>query len=600
MNALDLYYRSMDSVSVGRPAELRDHYKEYQKCHCYHPQVIQVFNSCTGLSEKMEVPCGKCYHCTETRQNEWVTRMYAHLEDYAYCYFVTLTYRSLFHPDVSSAESIIMHDLKHALWHYDSDNSRHTLAYAPCLLVKQHYQKFIKRLRANTGADITYYLSGEYGEFYSRPHYHIILFSRQPITYKDVHDAWAVKLYRPNKNSPWVHKRNQEDTTTSESHYFPYGRVQVDDLISNGTITHERISVDGMQMAGEHCFSYVCKYLTKKEFYSKRLVKAFDALYGNVRQNGEVVYSRYNSLIDTKVYVEKFDEIAIAANSKVYLPKSYQDEFLQNFPQDYRDFADKFAPFKECSRSTAIGSLFIRKHLNLYSAGVAVKPEHQTTAFVVPSYFRRKVKDAIFSLRRHKFTASGSAYNLGNLKNFADYLQKAVDGDVFEQYSIHCTPAIEDIRTFIHSDFCFRDNETKTYKLVEVKSPSQMVVHSYKYVRSTRSYVELPLTPFTEFVKYYMEKLYQYFLNNERVKQLAENKDYYMGEFQKMVDRTFPKHTVDLVFDPKDYPDGVLHFEDKWQSSAYSYLINHITQTIEYENKVFFDHKRAGRKRNTL
>lgn len=43
-------------------------------------------------------------------------------------------------------------------------------------LVKSDFQKFMKRLRKNTGKKIRYYYCGEYGDKNNRPHYHAILF----------------------------------------------------------------------------------------------------------------------------------------------------------------------------------------------------------------------------------------------------------------------------------------------------------------------------------------------------------------------------------------------------------------------------------------
>ncbi len=43
-------------------------------------------------------------------------------------------------------------------------------------LVKEHFQKFMKRLRKKNKHKIRFYMCGEYGEALSRPHYHACLF----------------------------------------------------------------------------------------------------------------------------------------------------------------------------------------------------------------------------------------------------------------------------------------------------------------------------------------------------------------------------------------------------------------------------------------
>ncbi len=56
-------------------------------------------------------------------------------------------------------------------------------------LQKQDYQKFMKRLRKNTGLkSIRYYACGEYGTKTWRPHYHAIIFG---VTPEQVEKAWG-------------------------------------------------------------------------------------------------------------------------------------------------------------------------------------------------------------------------------------------------------------------------------------------------------------------------------------------------------------------------------------------------------------------------
>ena len=43
-------------------------------------------------------------------------------------------------------------------------------------LVKPHFQKFLKKLRKRIGTKIRYFMCGEYGEHFGRPHYHACIF----------------------------------------------------------------------------------------------------------------------------------------------------------------------------------------------------------------------------------------------------------------------------------------------------------------------------------------------------------------------------------------------------------------------------------------
>lgn len=98
-----------------------------------------------------QVPCGNCVECMKRRVNGWFVRLMSEYNDSTSAYFVTLTYNE---------ESIPF-----------SENGLMTLDY-------KHFQNFIKRYRTKSGdKNIKYYLVGEYGENYHRPHYHAIIYN---------------------------------------------------------------------------------------------------------------------------------------------------------------------------------------------------------------------------------------------------------------------------------------------------------------------------------------------------------------------------------------------------------------------------------------
>lgn len=57
----------------------------------------------------------------------------------------------------------------------------------------EHFQKFIRSLRITTGKKIRFYMCGEYGAKYQRPHYHALLFG---------HKFPDEKLHRMSNNNP--------------------------------------------------------------------------------------------------------------------------------------------------------------------------------------------------------------------------------------------------------------------------------------------------------------------------------------------------------------------------------------------------------------
>lgn len=96
-----------------------------------------------------QVPCGQCMPCRLRKSAEWAVRIMQENRYWHSSCFVTLTY------DPEDLPS------DHSLCH-------------------EHFQKFMKRLRKNTGLKLKYFMCGEYGEKLSRPHYHAIIFGWEP------------------------------------------------------------------------------------------------------------------------------------------------------------------------------------------------------------------------------------------------------------------------------------------------------------------------------------------------------------------------------------------------------------------------------------
>jgi len=96
--------------------------------------------------QSLKLPCGQCIGCRIRRSKEWAIRCIHEASCHNQNCFVTLTYD----------DKHIPHD--------------HGLR-------KSDVQKFLKRLRKRfPGKTIRYYMCGEYGEQFGRPHYHLLLF----------------------------------------------------------------------------------------------------------------------------------------------------------------------------------------------------------------------------------------------------------------------------------------------------------------------------------------------------------------------------------------------------------------------------------------
>ena len=101
------------------------------------------FNASDGVP--IQLPCGQCIGCRLERSRQWAVRCMHEAQLHEDNCFITLTYDDEHLPDDES-------------------------------LNKADFQKFMKRLRKNTGKKLRYYHCGEYGDRTDRPHYHACLF----------------------------------------------------------------------------------------------------------------------------------------------------------------------------------------------------------------------------------------------------------------------------------------------------------------------------------------------------------------------------------------------------------------------------------------
>lgn len=109
-----------------------------------------VFSSERGLaSTKMFIPCGQCIECRLSRARDWAHRCVHEATLHEDNCFITLTY---------SDENLIWTDKGPTLYHRD-------------------FQLFMKRFRkSHPDLNIRYFMCGEYGDNFDRPHYHACVF----------------------------------------------------------------------------------------------------------------------------------------------------------------------------------------------------------------------------------------------------------------------------------------------------------------------------------------------------------------------------------------------------------------------------------------
>lgn len=565
MSVEDCINNIEDSLSVGRLSDIPQHYKEYLKSSCLYPKKVWITDSMTGERRLIEVPCGSCTHCCDYHTCEWVTRLYAHLEDFKYCYFVTLTYSSFTSEQASTMPtSYVLDYLKDALWLYDSENFTHHLTFNPCVLVKKHYQNFLKRLRKYSHLDdLSFYLSGEYGGKFGRPHYHILLFSNSPISRSDCVRAWSLSFVQDSKG--WHKKTSQ----VKNSFLVPFGNVDFHNLVENGTITNEEIQIDGKSFTASNCFAYVAKYIGKREYNDKRVKLAYNdykLTYDSLRW-----YDEYD--IDTSNI--QFEHHRLFLNNiKLYETDDF-GHICPIFPNDIATFCNRFKPFKECSRASAIGSLYLRRNIEEFSK-VGIRPTTlQASLFVSPSYFRRKIKQYLFglckgseNLERFKHAKNGRSsvsFNAGNLPLLLADFDKNNISAFLDRYGVNIGQSTS-ISELLNSSHSFKDLYSGKRYLVTSNG-----VLCFRYNRHVRAYVPLDTISLEDFITFYLTKYFsaleKHYENLKRLSITDFNKQY----LQELLQDIFNSEDTQSIVPPFD--DLVIFLKEQIQKDYSSSLL---------------------------
>ena len=355
---------------------------------CQNPQKVKMYNGITNQYEFREVPCGKCYHCKITRINEWVTRMVIQSNYSKYVYFGTLTYNG-------KRASVLNDECMSVVTTFNKNNTPND---TPLVLRKDHVQKFLKRLRKNTGIKIQYAYCGEYGSTYGRPHYHYIMWTNEPITTLQVYKAWSA----PSKKDP--------------SKKVVIGRIEHRDIKHNAYLNPQ-------DKDNTSVYKYVCKYIQKYDFNFEELP--------NIKQH-KINYSK------------NFSYVKDSKSNKVYLNDSRLDDYLiSKDVETWKDYKKVFSPFFMCSKQPAIGYQYLQEKLGEFQKG-DFRLFGLSGKYIFPLYFVRKTKESLCPLKAQSESNSGTT-SYSRLPKMATLLENiqiakciAEDTDQVVQLYRHC------------------------------------------------------------------------------------------------------------------------------------------------------------------
>ena len=137
------------------------------------------------LGRDIKLPCGRCHGCRLDRSKQWAIRLMNEAQQHEKSCFLTLTYsdetlarrRPAWEPTVPYAppsRSATPEDSEYP-------EGPRKLRRNGDSLRPRDVQLFMKRLRKDlttrgSSAKVRFYLVGEYGDLYGRPHYHVALF----------------------------------------------------------------------------------------------------------------------------------------------------------------------------------------------------------------------------------------------------------------------------------------------------------------------------------------------------------------------------------------------------------------------------------------
>lgn len=141
---------------------------------------MNCLNPIYKQQERVNVPCGRCLPCLKRRRGEWSFRLERELDNAFSASFLTLTYSSEEIPFTDTNTSLLKEDLQDFIkkCRYRNETEH-----------QMDFKTTIAQARASI-PQLRYYAVGEYGEKFSRPHYHIIIFNLTNKNTLDIQDIW--------------------------------------------------------------------------------------------------------------------------------------------------------------------------------------------------------------------------------------------------------------------------------------------------------------------------------------------------------------------------------------------------------------------------
>ena len=291
---------------------------------CYHPLDAKVSPSGKPIFKNninfgrftrlIKLPCGRCIGCKLDRSKQWAIRLMHEAQFHEEKCFITLTIdekKVSSHPPAAADAALAGSSPRSQTQDSSGTRTHETRTHDRTIsLSKGDAQLLTKRLREQTrvrnpSSRVKYYLVGEYGEKYSRPHYHIALYGEE---FRDDRYQW-----RHDDSGPIYRSSRLEKL-------WPYGNSEI------GTLTFKSAA-------------YIARYITKKLTPGRtdESQAAYDAAYLRAAQDGTNYYIQPEfSHISNGLGLEWFKQYAtdayphdyVVIDGKKLKPPRYYDKKL--------------------------------------------------------------------------------------------------------------------------------------------------------------------------------------------------------------------------------------------------------------------------------
>lgn len=534
--------RTQTLLNALNPDNVREFAYEYSRQNCVHLKKIRFRSAYSGDMREIYVPCGKCRVCRSYRIKEWVSRMSLHTQ---YCrkyvYFVTLTYKPfIFYKNIPNC-------LIDAYWRVDNLNKTHHKCYSPCILRHEHFQRFIRNLRKSLGSDTCdFFMCGEYGDTYGRPHFHSLIWSDVPISTQMFRNAWRVNISKSTKYPKFV----------------SIGDCRVDDLQENGTLTNN----------GCNAFRYVAKYCVKSSYLNKKDAGRLGLFVTDLR-DGKVSRDQLNVIFNKRVrtlqplllnfatyvapifrdiernefnevcklspfaqFYAKFFDLINPDNIKNVSPDTsylflklkdfFTDENVSQILMDYyrsqlglQTLRQVFAPYVQSSNRRPIGKEYAIAHLNDFTIGNRQFPQSCGASLVFPRYFERLVQQKVRCydvLRTSLSCAHVKTTIFSNEIDNGDFVSKIANKtpDICGIAQAFCpfgygNSSLSISEYIANKDYVIKDNVRNLF-IVPYLCPDSLSFRSYRYDRHSRDYQFVDEIYLSEFLPLLLKSVLDY------------------------------------------------------------------------------------------